>query len=136
MSLFSVCLHFLRCRRSCDRKVNYCKICSRVRGNDFYDIDKFSNVTLLSFPSHLDVQIEERVDFDFFLCKRTSACCSLCNRDSLANFEIFNLARHLFAAFWGVLVRMYLNYTLQYFSEFKSNISLSDKKKIIHKMFK
>ena len=66
MSLFSVCLHFLRCRRSCDRKANYCKICSRVRDNDFYDIDQFSNVTLLSFPSYLDVQIEERVDFDVF----------------------------------------------------------------------
>ena len=66
MSLFSVCLHFLRCRRSCDRKANYCKICSRVRDNDFYDIDQFSNVTLLSFPSYLDVQIEERVDFDAF----------------------------------------------------------------------
>ena len=75
-----------------------------------------------------------------FLCKRTSACCSLCNRDSLvkkcANFEIFNLARHLFAAFWGVLVRMYLNYTLQYFSEFISNVSLSDEKKTINKIFK
>ena len=41
MSLFSVCLHFLRCRRSCDRKANYCKICSRVRDNDFYNIDKY-----------------------------------------------------------------------------------------------
>ena len=30
MSLFSVYLHFLRCRTSCDRKANYCKICSRV----------------------------------------------------------------------------------------------------------
>ena len=66
MSLFSVCLHFLRCRRSYDRKTNYCKTCSRVRDNDFYDIDKFSNVTLLSFWSYLDIQSEERVDFDVF----------------------------------------------------------------------
>ena len=69
MSLFSVCLHFLRCRRSCDRKANYCKICSRVRDNDFYDIDKFSDVALLSFPSYLDIQSEERVDFDVFCAK-------------------------------------------------------------------
>ena len=87
-------------------------------------------MTFLSYPSYLDILSEERVDFDVFLCKRTSACCSLCNRDSLANFEIFNLARHLFAAFWGVLVRMYLNYTLQYFSEFISNVNLSDEKKL------
>ena len=69
MSLFSVYLHFLRCRRSCDRKANYCKICSRVRDNDFYDIDKFSDVALLSFPSYLDIQSEERVDFDVFCAK-------------------------------------------------------------------
>ena len=68
MSLFSVCLHFLRCRRSCDRKGNYCKICSRVRDNDFYNIDKYSNVTLLSYPSYLDILSEERVDFDVFFC--------------------------------------------------------------------
>ena len=42
----------------------------------------------------------------------------------------------MFAAFCGVLVRMYLNYTLQYFSEFISNVSLSDEKKIINKIFK
>ena len=27
-SLFSVCLHFLRCRGSCEKKPNYCKSCS------------------------------------------------------------------------------------------------------------
>ena len=66
MSLFSVCLHFFRCRIYCDRKTNYCKTCSRVRDNDFYDIDKFSNVTFLSFPSYLDIQSDEHVDFDVF----------------------------------------------------------------------
>ena len=35
MSLFSVCLHFLRCRRSCEKKADYCKFCSRVRENCF-----------------------------------------------------------------------------------------------------
>ena len=76
----------------------------------------------------------------FFLCKRVPACCSLCHPDSsdkkCANFEVFNFARDLFAAFCGVLVRMYLNYTLQYFSEFISNVSLSDEKKTINKIFK
>ena len=69
MSLFSVCLHFLRYRRFCDRKANYCKICSRVHDNDFYDFDKFSNKPLLSFPSYLDIQSEEHVDFDVFCVK-------------------------------------------------------------------
>ena len=43
MSLFSVCLHFLRCRRSCEKKLGYFKVCSRVRENCFYDHNKFSN---------------------------------------------------------------------------------------------
>ena len=37
MSLFSLCLHFLRCRRSSEKKSGYCKMCSRVRENTFYD---------------------------------------------------------------------------------------------------
>ena len=76
----------------------------------------------------------------FFLCKRTSACCSLCNRDLLdkkcADFEVFNFERDYSAAFCVVLVRMHLNYILQYFSEFISNISLSDENKIINKTLK
>ena len=140
MSLFSVCLHFLRCRRSCAKKANYCKICSRVCGNEYYDIEQFSNVALLLFPSNLDIQSEERVDFDVFLCKTSSPFCSLCNPDSTdkkcANFEVFNFARDLLAAFCDVLVKMFLNYTLSYFSGFISNVSLSDELKIINKIFK
>ena len=89
-------------------------------------------MTLLSYPSYLDILSKERVDFDVFLCKRTSACCSLCHPDSsdkkCANFEVFNFTRDLFAGLCGVLVRMYLDYTLQYFSEFISNVSFSDEK--------
>ena len=35
ISLFSVCLHFLRCGRSCEKKSGYCEMCSRVRENTF-----------------------------------------------------------------------------------------------------
>ena len=140
MSLFSVCLHFLRCRRSSERNANYCKICSRVCDNDYFDVDKFSNAHLISFPSYLDILSDEHVDFDVFLCKCSSSCCSLCHSNSsdkkCANFEVFNHARDLFAAFCGVLARMYLNYTMECFSKFISNISLKDESKIIQKTFK
>ena len=43
MSLFSVCLPFLRCRSSCEKKHGYCKVCSKVRQNCFYRLSKFSN---------------------------------------------------------------------------------------------
>ena len=36
MSLFSICLHILRCARSCDKKSNYCKVCSRARKKNFF----------------------------------------------------------------------------------------------------
>ena len=106
-----------RCRRSCERKANYCKICLRVRDNDYFHVDKFSNVHLTSFLSFLDILSDEHVDFDVFLCKHSSSCCSFCHSNSsdkkCANFEVFNYARHLFAAFCDVLVRMYLNYTVE-----------------------
>ena len=57
-------------------------ICSRVRDNDYFDVDKFSNVHLTSFPSYLDNLSDEGVAFDVFLCKRSSSCCSLCHSNS------------------------------------------------------
>ena len=75
-----------------------------------------------------------------FLCNRSSACCNLCHPQSsdakCANFKVFNFERSLFAAFCDVLVRLYLNYIMEYFSEFISNVSLSDEKKIITKYFR
>ena len=41
MSLFSICLHFLRCTRSCDKKSNYSRGCSRVRENFFLNVMLF-----------------------------------------------------------------------------------------------
>ena len=73
-----------------------------------------------------------------FFVQKISACCRLSNPDSsdkkCVNFEVFNFARDLFAAFCGVLVRIYLNYTFEYFSEFISNVRLSDEKSITIKI--
>ena len=44
MSLFSVCLHFLRRRKSCEKKIGHCKICSRIRENTFYEYYAFLNL--------------------------------------------------------------------------------------------
>ena len=41
MFLFSVSLHFLRCRKSCENKPAYCRFCSRVRENDYYEYNAF-----------------------------------------------------------------------------------------------
>ena len=37
LSLFSLCLHLLRCQRSCEKNyAGYCRLCSRVRDNNFF----------------------------------------------------------------------------------------------------
>ena len=103
MSLFSVCLHFLRCWRSCEKKSGYCKLCSRVRENTFYEYNAF-------------LSSSKRIDLDVFLNK--PAYFPYCFTESAGiclDFEVFSFARDLFAALCSVLVRMYLNITAKYF---------------------
>ena len=133
MSLFSVCLHFLRCRRSCEKKYGYCKICSRVRDNTFYDYNKFSNLIVRSNDNYLNISSSDKVDLDVFLCRPHYFHYSdyeLLN-GKCSHLEIVSFARNLFAAFSSVLVRMYLNYTVRHFLDLISQISLSDEGKII-----
>ena len=127
LSLFSVCLHFLRCRRSCEKLSGFCKICLRVRENL-----KVSSNT----DDYLNISSSERIDLDVFLTKpayfpyyftESSGKCS--------DFEVISFAQDLFAAFCSVLVRMYLNITTEYFSDLISQLSLSDEKKVVRKIF-
>ena len=46
-----------------------------------------------------------------------------------------SFAQELFAAFCSVLVRMYLNITIDHFSEVMSDLSLADEKKVVKKIF-
>ena len=48
MSLLSVCLHFLRCWRSWEKISGYCKLCSRVRENAFYEYNAFLSLKVSS----------------------------------------------------------------------------------------
>ena len=56
--------------------------------------------------------------------------------ESVVILQNFEFARDLFAAFCSVLIRMYLNYTVECFSDFLSRVSLSDEQKIIQKILK
>ena len=67
MSLFSVCLPFLRRRRSCEKKSGCCKMCSRVRENTFYDYNAFLSLKVSRMDDYLDISSSERVDLDVFL---------------------------------------------------------------------
>ena len=135
LSLFSICLHFLRCVRSCDKKSNYCRSCSRVRENFVYECNAFSNLRVCLFESYLDINTSDRLDLDIFLLNASDNLrCYTKNNGKCCHFQIFEFARDLFAAFCSVFVRMYFNYTIDYFSGLFSRISLSDEKKIIEKI--
>ena len=55
LSLLSVFLHLLTCKRSCEKNINiYCRLCSRVRDNNFLDMDKFQDIVICSKPTHKD----------------------------------------------------------------------------------
>ena len=136
MSLFSVCLHFLRCRRSCDKKSGYCKMCSRVRKNTFYDYNAFLSLKVSRKDDYLDIGSSERVDLNVFLnrpgyfpycfCESTRSC---------TDHQVISFTQDLFVAFCSVLVRMYLNIAIDHFSEMMSDLSLADEKKVVKKIF-
>ena len=136
MSLFSVCLHFLRCRRSCDKKSGYCKMCSRVRENTFYDYNAFLSLKVSRMGDYLDISSSERVDLDVFLNRPAYFPYCFCESPrSCTDHQVISFAQDLFAAFCSVLVRMYLNITIDHFSEIMSDLSLADEKKVVKKIF-
>ena len=60
----------LRYRRSCAKKLGYCKVCSRVRENNFYEYNAFLNLILDSITDdYLNISNSERIDLDVFLNK-------------------------------------------------------------------
>ena len=66
MSLFSVCLHFLRCRRSSEKKSGYCKVCLKVRENTFYDYNAFLSLKVSDIDNYLDISSSLKIDLDVF----------------------------------------------------------------------
>ena len=70
MSLSSDCLHSLRCRRSCEKLSGYCKMCSRVRDNTFYEYNALLSLKV-NTDDYLNISSSERIDLDVFLTKPT-----------------------------------------------------------------
>ena len=136
MSLFSVCLHFLKCRRSCEKKSGYCKMCSRVRENTFYDYNAFLGLKVSHVDDYLGIRSSEKIDLDVFLNR--PAYFPYCFAESFGRCtdqQVFSFVQDLFAAFCSVFVRMYLSITTDLFSEIMSELSLVDEKKVVKKIF-
>ena len=111
------------------KKSGYCKMCSRVRENTFYEYNAFLSLNVGS-DDYLNISSSERIDLYVFFNK--PAYFRYCFTESIgkcSDFKVFSFARDLFAAFCSVLVRMYLNITTEYFSDLISQLSLPDEKK-------
>ena len=96
----------------------------------------FLSLNVAYTDDYLNISSSERIYLDVFLNK--PAYFPYCFTESAgicSDFEVFPFARDLFAAFCSVLVRMHLNITTEYFSDLMSQLSLSDERKIIKKIF-
>ena len=71
LSLLSVCLHLLTCKRSCEKKINNCcRLCSRVRANNVFEMDKFQDLVMCSEPTYKDDFLfldGKMIDLDIYL---------------------------------------------------------------------
>ena len=68
MSLFSVFCIFWDVEGLLKKKYGYCKVCSSVRENCFYDLSKFSNLIVRSdLDDNLHITSSDRVDLDVFV---------------------------------------------------------------------
>ena len=85
---------------------------------------------------YLDISSSERVDLDVFLNRPAYFPYCFCESPrSCTDHQVIRFAQDLFAAFCSVLVRMYLNITINHFSEIITELSLADEKKVVKKIF-
>ena len=133
LSLFSVCLHFLRCITSCDIKMNipfHCKLCSRVFDHNFAPCNSYGNLLITFSSSVLDLSHDHRIDLDVFLSNAYIILKNYTkNNGECLFFQSFEYAEDVFCAFSSILIRVYLNITLPFFSWILTNIR--DLKKIV-----
>ena len=127
LSLFSLCMHFLRCIRSCERVPNspsYCKVCSRVVDFHFKCKSSFRNIhvtsdgtTLLGLSSDqfcdLDVFVSNADDYFKFFNVQNDFC---------SYFALFHYPEEIFAAFLSILIRIYINVSLNFFTDLELNL--------------
>ena len=132
LSLFSVCLHFLTWLRNCDKVVNYCFYCSRVRSHIYDDLIHFHDVVVSTqdkvYMDHYMNTQDKVCDFDVFLEKPIYMNYPNCpfNERTCDYHDELHHAQDLFVPFTSVLIRMYINYVSKYFSKFQ--FTLRDEK--------
>ena len=110
-----------------------------MRDNNFFDMDKFQDIVICSKLTHKDDFLflnRKMIDLDIYLNR--PAYFDYPNHPLKNNpcryIEVLSHAQDLFAYFCSILVRLYLNYAMEHFSELISTIKLSDEKFVIEKI--
>ena len=99
MSIFSICLHFLRCVRSCNKQSCVScvqELCSRVREKIFMECNAFQSLCLTSYGTYLGLENHNHVDLDVFLSQEVPYNF---NSDKCCNFQYFKYPQEFFAFF-------------------------------------
>ena len=136
-SLFSICLHFLRCIKSCDKQPNYCWVCSRITGGYFYNCNFFSNMCTGKVGANLGFYYNINVDLDVFLYNASDILGGWTTSNSWCScHQNFGYALELFQDFCSVFVRIYLNLTITCFEDILCRVALIDKNKILTQILK
>ena len=110
-----------------------------MRDNNFFDIGKFQDIVICSKLTHkydflflnrkmidLDIYLNRPAYFDYPNHPLKNKPCRY--------MEVLSHAQDLFAYFCSIVVRLYLNYAMEHFSELISTIKLSDEKFVIEKI--
>ena len=101
--LFFICLHFLSCVRSCDKRSHYCKICSRFRDYHFVETNAYGNLMVCFSTKILDLTTSHRIDLDVFLLNAEYNLGFYTKDKGFCTFfQTFDYAQDFFAAFSGV----------------------------------
>ena len=133
LSLFSVCMHFLRCIRSYERVPNspsYCKVCSRVQDFHFNCRSLFRNIQVTSLGTTLlGLGCDLICDLDVFVSNADKYFKFFKVKDNFCSyFALFSYPEEIFAAFLSILIRIYVNVSLKFFTKLELNIF--DEKKV------
>ena len=137
--LFSVCLHYFRCVRSCNKESAYSFYCAWVRCHDFDFRDQVLSVVLDENLDEEDYEClflhSKEIGFDVFLLRPPyfNYPNYPLQHKKCDYFEVFSNAQEICISFVSVMLRLMVNYYTEFFSKMK--LSLRDEECIMKKIY-
>ena len=134
VSLFVTWLHFFLCKRSCDKVVNYCKICSRIREHNFAEKYFFYDVVFedKTKTDRLDLA-SKQIDFDVYLLRNLHFNRTVTPSFECDHLEHINYAQDIFILFVSVMVRVLINSVFNHF--LSRPLTLKDESAVVEAIY-